>query len=119
VQGGFCCVGIGSIWSFTQDQQPIAGLDLIPRGPRRIELVPDSNVWTRLDLMLAVYAFGRILEDRGAEVSMVILTLDAQGNRRGLDDYPNASVSSQNGVFPGRVKSNPGRFQCGGYSNGR
>ena len=49
--------------------------------------MPDSDIWTQPDSMLAVYALDRILKDRGAEIAVVRLTPDAQVNRRGLDYY--------------------------------
>jgi hypothetical protein len=56
-----------------------------------------------------VYAFGRILERRGAEVAVVILTPDAQGNECGLDNTQMCPFLRL-GASPGTVQSKPGCF---------
>jgi hypothetical protein len=65
VQAGLSYVGLGGLWNFLQDGKPIPDLEMIARGRRVIELVPDSDVWARPDLLQTVYAFDRLWESRG------------------------------------------------------
>jgi hypothetical protein len=97
MQAGFCCVAIGSIWNVVRKGKSIPDVDILPRGSRRVDLVPESDIWPRPNLMRTVYAFGRILEDRGTGVAVVILAPETQGNRLGLD-YPNTSLSAHFGA---------------------
>ena len=76
----------------------VPDVDTLPRGPRRVERVPEREVWPRPNLMRSLYACSRILEDRGAGVVVVILAPDAQGDRRGLD-YLNTSLAAHFGAL--------------------
>lgn len=55
--------------------------------------MPDSDVWTRIDLLKAVYALGVGLEDRGAKVSVCIIPSEGE-KKFGLDDYLTTHGSS-------------------------
>lgn len=67
-QEGFPTVALGGLWNFLTDGQPVADLDTIDLVDRECILTPDADVWTRRDLLQAVYVFGRILEERGTKV---------------------------------------------------
>ena len=49
-------------------------------------IVPDSDVWTRPDLLQPVFALGKELEGRGAKVSVLKLPSGSDGMKAGLDD---------------------------------
>lgn len=91
------CIGIGGLWSWRQDRQPIPELEAIVWGERRVSLYPDSDVWQRPDLMQAVYALGRELVARGALVSVVMIPNGEKG-KVGIDDY--LTDCSRRGVSP-------------------
>ena len=65
-----------------------------------------------------MHVFGNILEDRGAEVAVVLLTPEPQGNGCGLEDTQ-MDPFLRHGASPGTVQSKPGFFCCDVYSNGR
>ncbi len=50
-------------------------------------IVPDSDVWTRPDLLQPVFALGKELEGRGAKVAVLKLPAGPDGAKVGLDDY--------------------------------
>ena len=50
-------------------------------------IVPDSDVWTRPDLLQPVFALGKELETRGAKVNVLKLPPGPDGAKVGLDDY--------------------------------
>ena len=50
-------------------------------------IVPDSDVWTRPDLLQPVFALGKELEGRGAKVAVLKLPSGSDGTKVGLDDY--------------------------------
>jgi putative DNA primase/helicase len=72
-QEGFPCIGLGGLWNWLQDGHPIPDLDLVVWSERRVALVPDSDVWSREDLLHAVFALGAELESRGAYVRVLRL----------------------------------------------
>jgi hypothetical protein len=85
-QAGLAAVAIGGLWSWMHQHQPIPDLDRIDWADRPVQLVPDSDVWTRPKLQQAVFALGKDLEDRGARV--VVVKLPAKPETKvGLDDY--------------------------------
>ncbi len=67
-QAGLNSVGIGGLWSWLQDKQPIADLKLIQWDGREVMIIPDSNAFNRPDLLRAVYALGKELQSQGASV---------------------------------------------------
>jgi D5 N terminal like/Domain of unknown function (DUF3854) len=81
------CHGLGGLWMWLQDHEPLPLLNQIAHIDRLEWLAPDSDVWGRPDLLQAVYAFGKELESRGALVSVVALTSTAEGDKRSLDDF--------------------------------
>jgi putative DNA primase/helicase len=87
-QEGFPCIGLGGLWNWLEagTADGIAELDSIVHVEREEIIVPDSDVWTRPDLLRAVFALGKELESRGARVSVVILPC-ADGGKVGVDDF--------------------------------
>ncbi len=93
-QVGKMAVGLGGIWNWRnkENPQPIAELDEIVWKGRLVYLVPDSDAKHNDQVLLAVYALGRVLEQRGATV-LVVKIPDLGGlEKTGVDDY----LSSKN-----------------------
>jgi hypothetical protein len=86
-QAGLVCIGLGGLWNWMHDGRPIDDLDRVDWVRRCVILTPDSEVWTRPELMQAVYALGRDLQERGAVVSIEKLPAGPCGAKVGLDDY--------------------------------
>jgi hypothetical protein len=84
-QAGVPSVGLGGLWNWTEDGHPIDGLDGIAHVDREEIIYPDSDVWTRPDLLRAVYAFGRELERRGAKITVAVIPPGGL-DKVGLDD---------------------------------
>jgi len=53
---GLACVAVGGLWSWQTAGRPIADLDRIDWVARETVIVPDSDVWTRPDLIQPVFA---------------------------------------------------------------
>ncbi len=85
-QAGLNSVGIGGLWNWLSAGQPIDDLRLIDWGGREVTLIPDSDVFNRLDLLRAVYALGRELQSLGAAVYVAQIP-HAGTAKVGLDDY--------------------------------
>ena len=66
--------------------EPIDDLKLIDWDGRQATIVPDSDVFLRVDLLRAVYALGRELQTLGANV-YVAQILQPGKVKVGLDDY--------------------------------
>ena len=86
-QEGLACVAVGGLWNWQTAGRPIADLDRIDWYEREAVIVPDSDVWTRPDLLQPVFALGKELEGRGAKVAVLKLPSGAGGAKVGLDDY--------------------------------
>jgi hypothetical protein len=86
-QEGLACLAVGGLWNWQANGRPIVDLDRIDWVEREAVLVPDSDVWTRPDLVQPVYALGKELEGRGAKVVVLKLPPVLDGNKAGLDDY--------------------------------
>jgi putative DNA primase/helicase len=99
-QDGLTCVAIGGLWNWQVGRQPIADLDWIDWCDRETLIVPDSDVWTRLDLLQPVFAVGKELEGRGARVSVLKLPPGPDGTKVGLDDYLRVSSRDAFGALP-------------------
>ena len=69
-QEGLACVAVGGLWNWQSSRRPIADLDRIDWCDRETLIVPDSDVWTRSDLLQPVFALGKELEGRGAKVAV-------------------------------------------------
>jgi hypothetical protein len=86
-QEGLACVAVGGLWSWQFDGRPIADLDRVDWCERDAVIVPDSDVWTRPDLLQPVFALGKELEARGAKAAALKLPSGPDGAKVGLDDY--------------------------------
>jgi putative DNA primase/helicase len=81
-------IGVSGVWSWVSSEtgNGIADLDGIAWPDRKVEVVFDSDVWTRPDLQQALYAFMKELSGRGADVSAVVIP--GKGDDKiGFDDY--------------------------------
>jgi hypothetical protein len=86
-QEGLACVAVGGLWNWQVAGRPITDLDGIDWVERETVIAPDSDVWTRVDLLQPVFALGRELEGRGAKVAVLKLPPVRDGTKIGLDDY--------------------------------
>src|SRR5438552_669388 len=80
-------LAVSGLWNWQVGGRAIADLDRIDWYERDAVIVPDSDVWTRQDLVQPVFALGKELEGRGAKVSVLKLPSGAAGAKIGLDDY--------------------------------
>jgi hypothetical protein len=85
-QAGMNAAGIGGLWNWLTNGEPIDDLKLIDWDGRDVVIIPDSDVFQRQDLLKAVYALGRELRERGAAVSVAEIPQPGQ-EKVGLDDY--------------------------------
>lgn len=87
VQAGVMAVGIGGLWSWVQSgtQEGSQELGAIAWVDRRVTLYPDSDVWHRPDLLNAVYALVKDLEERGAQVCVALIKPKG-AEKTGVDD---------------------------------
>jgi len=85
-QAGMNAAGIGGLWNWLTNGEPIADLKLIEWDGRDIIIIPDSDVFQRQDLLRAVYALGRELRERGAFVTVAQIVQPGP-KKIGLDDY--------------------------------
>jgi len=85
-QAGLNAVGIGGVWNWLQNREPIADLDLIQWDGRDVMVIPDSDVFQRFDLIRGIYALGRELRGLGANVYIAQIPQPTSG-KVGLDDF--------------------------------
>lgn len=85
-QAGFNAVGVGGVWNWLSKGEPIDDMKLIQWDGRDVTIIPDSDVFQRVDLMRAIYALGRELRSRGADVLVAQIPHQGAG-KAGLDDF--------------------------------
>jgi hypothetical protein len=85
-QAGLNAVGIGGIWNWISNGEPITDIMLIPWDGRDVTIIPDSDVFHRGDLLRAVYALGRELRAQGAAVTVAQIPQSGT-DKVGLDDF--------------------------------
>jgi hypothetical protein len=85
-QAGLNAVGIGGVWSWLFNGEPIADLNLIRWDGRDVTIIPDSDVFDRVDLLRAIYALGSELRAQGANVLIAQIPQPAT-LKAGLDDF--------------------------------
>ena len=86
-QEGRVCIAVGGLWNWQVGGKAISDLERIDWCERETIIVPDSDVWTRPDLLQPVFALGKELEGRGAKVTVLKLPPGADNSKVGLDDY--------------------------------
>ncbi len=86
-QEGLASVAVGGLWNWQVGGRPIADLDRIDWVERETVIVPDSDVWTRPELVRPVFALGKELEGRGAKITVLKLPPIQDGAKAGLDDF--------------------------------
>jgi putative DNA primase/helicase len=85
-QLGLNAIGIGGVWNWLSDGEPIDELKIIDWNRRDVTIIPDSDVFLRFDLLRAIYALGRELQSLGANV--LVAEIPQRGPTKvGLDDY--------------------------------
>ncbi len=99
-QEGVACIAVGGLWNWQSGARPIADLDRIDWCDRETLIVPDSDVWTRPDLLQPVFALGKELEGRGAKVAVLKLPSGPGGAKVGLDDSLCVSSQEAFGALP-------------------
>lgn len=89
VQAGVMAVGVGGIWAWVESKtnSTIAALDRITWVERKVALYFDSDIWHRPELLNAVYALGKELEERGARVAVAIIEQPDGTDKAGIDDF--------------------------------
>ncbi|OGW91858.1 MAG: hypothetical protein A3D28_05135 [Omnitrophica bacterium RIFCSPHIGHO2_02_FULL_63_14] len=88
VQAGVMAVGVGGIWAWVESKtnSAIVALDRITWVEREVALYFDSDIWHRPELLNAVYALGKELEERGARVAVAIIEQQDVTGKAGIDD---------------------------------
>jgi hypothetical protein len=85
-QAGLNALGIGGVWNWLSDGQPIDDLSSIEWDGREVIIIPDSDVWQRIDLQRAIYALGCELREHGASVCVAQIPQPSAA-KVGLDDF--------------------------------
>lgn len=84
-QAGLNAAGIGGVWSWLSHGEPIDDLQLVDWNCE-VTIIPDSDVFSRVDLLRAVYALGRELQSLGASVYVAQIPQPSSA-KVGLDDF--------------------------------
>jgi hypothetical protein len=85
-QAGLNAVGIGGVWNWLSAGQPIDDLAAVEWEGQDVMIIPDSDVFPRVDLLRAIYALGCELRTLGA--SVLVARIPQENSKKvGLDDY--------------------------------
>ncbi|MDP2601315.1 MAG: DUF3854 domain-containing protein [Deltaproteobacteria bacterium] len=85
-QAGLNSVGIGGVWNWLSRGEPIDDLTLVEWDGHEVTIIPDSDVFQRVDLLRAIYALGRELQSHGASIYVAQIP-QRNGAKVALDDY--------------------------------
>src|SRR5262249_32614083 len=85
-QASMNSAGIGGLWQWVDNGEPIDDLKLIEWAGREVVVIPDSDVFRRQYFLRAVYGLGRGVIEREAAVSVAEIPQPGQ-EKIGLDDY--------------------------------
>lgn len=85
-QAGLNAVGIGGVWNWLSAGQPIDDLVAVEWDGHDVTIIPDSDVFPRVNLPRAIYALGCELRTLGGNV--YVARIPQEGSAKvGLDDY--------------------------------
>jgi len=85
-QAGLNAIGIGGVWNWLSAGEPIDDLNLVDWNGRDVTIIPDSDVFQRVDLLRAIYALGCELRTHGAQVLVAQIPQHTSA-KIGLDDF--------------------------------
>src|SRR5215472_4828717 len=85
-QAGLNALGIGGVWNWLSNGQPVDDLNLIEWDGREVTIIPDSDVFQKSDLLRPIYALGCELRAQGASVYLAQVPQPG-GTKVGLDDF--------------------------------
>jgi hypothetical protein len=86
VQSGRMAVGVSGVWAWSENGQAIPDFDHIAWVDREVDIVFDSDTWTRDDLQRALFALGKEIEGRGAKVTAPVIPGE-RDKKIGFDDF--------------------------------
>ncbi len=86
IQEGCPALGVGGVWSWSQNGHATPDFERIVWKGRTVRFFPDSDAWQRGNLLKAVYALSKELEKRGAKVVLYKLPGKDEG-KTGVDDF--------------------------------
>ncbi len=95
IQEGIDAIGIGGLWSWLYNGDPLPEFDSIAFAGREVAIYPDSDIWVRPDLLKAVYALGMALHERGAKVKIAQILPGPKGERWGIDDLGKIEIDPE------------------------
>lgn len=84
---GICCIGLGGVWSFRENGELLAELELVEWRGRTVIICYDSDADTNPQVRTAELALAAELQRRGADVRVARLQPAADGSKQGADDY--------------------------------
>jgi hypothetical protein len=87
-----CVLGLPGIWNWKAKNEfggvtISSDFDTVALNERQVYLVPDSDFLTNLSVMQAVRRLGQFLKRKRGNVSVLVIPLDKNGAKVGIDDY--------------------------------
>jgi len=92
VSKGLCCVALLGVWNWRGSNEhggktALADWEHIALNGRQVYICFDSDVTTKPEVRSAMTRLKALLEQRGADVSVIYLPAGEGGSKVGLDDY--------------------------------
>jgi DNA-binding transcriptional ArsR family regulator len=80
-------VGLSGVWNGQKDKELIPDWDHLPLEGENYCIADDSDIADNPNVQMAADRLARLLQERGANVYMVLLPPAADGSKQGLDDF--------------------------------
>ena len=86
---GIPTVGVAGVWNWIvkDSYELLPEFSQIALVDRNVSIFFDSDTWIKEEIQRALFAFGKALEGRGANVQVTILPPAEGGTKQGCDDY--------------------------------
>lgn len=84
---GFPCLGLGGVYGWMQNGQPLPALDAIKWQDRTVYIVFDSDAASNSSVRMAEDRLVAELRARGADARIIRLPAAADGSKQGVDDF--------------------------------
>ena len=88
---GFPCIGLSGVYGWKDkrsgESKPLPELEEFNWKNRQVYLVFDSDIVSKIEVLLALKSLSEFLKDKEAKVFIILLPNELNGGKNGADDF--------------------------------